>query len=172
MANLNLQAAFIDGHRLRAGDELPDSLGIAIDRDGAPVQYAPALDESEVRVRVAHDAASIGSAASIRADALDFVEQIAPETDSEPNAHLLHLDMDAPVPTLRRRSVEPDAIVLNSDRYEWFAPCVEPARSGLAALAFGAFDHLEDGEETEGGSWPDDDSGPGGRQVPRRDGER
>lgn len=172
MATLNLQAAFIDGHDLRAGDAMPDSLGIAIERDGAPVPYAPALGESEVRVRVAHGAAPIGSTASIRAIMLDFVEQIASETDGEPNAHLLRLDLDVSVPTLKRRSPEPDAIVLDANEYEWFEPFAEPARSGLAALALGAFDFLENEEGAEGGGWPDDDSGPGVRQAPRRCGER
>lgn len=172
MANLNLQAAFIAAHGLRAGDALPDSLAIAIDRDGAPVPYAPALGESEVRVRVAHGAAPIGSAASIRASALDLVEQVAPGADGEPNAHLLRLDLDAPVPTLKRRSPEPDAIVLDANGYEWFAPFGEPAKSGLAALAFAAFDFLENEEEAECGGWPDDDSGPGGRQTPHRGEER
>lgn len=172
MAELNLQAAFIESNDLRAGDPLPDSLGIAIDRNGASAPYAPALSESEVRVRVAHGVAPIGSVASIRADLLDLVEQVAPGADGEPNAHLLRLDLDAPVPILRRHSPEPDAIVLDANGYEWFAPFAEPARSGLAALAFGAFDCLADGEEAEGGGWPDDDSGPGGRQAPRRCEER
>ncbi|MCB7037900.1 hypothetical protein [Eggerthella sinensis] len=174
MANLDFRAAFIDSHSLRAGDALPDSLGIAVDRDGATVPYAPALGESEVRVRVAHAAAPIGSAASIRADALGLVEQVAPGDGgiAEPNAHLLRLDLDAPVPTLRRCSPEPDAIVLDANRYEWFEPCAEPVRSGLASLAFGAFDCLESEGGVEGGGWPDDDSGPGGRQAPCRSDER
>lgn len=172
MPHLDMQTAFIDSHDFRAGDSLPDSLNFAIERDGAPVPYAPALGESEVRVRVAHGAAPIGSTASIRAAALDFVEQIAPDAEDKPNAYLLWLDLDAPVPTLRRRSNEPDAIVLASDRYEWFEPCTKPAKSGLAALAFNAFDCLEDEGDMERGSWPDDDNGPGGRQTPRRGEER
>ncbi|MRX81735.1 hypothetical protein [Eggerthella guodeyinii] len=172
MAHLDIQAAFIDSHGLRAGDALPDSLGIAIDRVGAPVPYASVLGESEVRVRVAHGAAPIGSAASIHAAALDLVEQVASEADGEPNAHLMWLDLDAPVPTLKRRSPEPDAIVLDGNGYEWFEPCAEPAKSGLAALAFGAFDFLENEEDAGNDGWPDDDSGPGGRQAPRRGEER